>query len=234
MTARPGTRAQADEAEQLLVFAKAPRAGLAKTRLAADPGVGAQRAARLARAFLADTLALGRQLAPRTLELHYAPRDAEAELAELAQGYTLRPQAEGDLGGRVAAGFEQAFARGAQRVVVLGSDTPQLEPRRLLEAYAALEARELVLGPSHDGGYYLIGLARPAPRLFEAMPWSTPYLAEATLRRAAELGLSSAVLSPERDIDDARDLAWLVRALERRPATTAVHTRHALAARSEH
>ena len=96
------------------------------------------------------------------------------------------PQARGDLGARLESAFAAAFADGATAVLAMGTDCPGLTTDRLRAALAALAASDLVLGPATDGGYYLIGLARPAPELFAGVPWGTERVLAATLARAGE------------------------------------------------
>jgi rSAM/selenodomain-associated transferase 1 len=189
----------------LLVFVKAPQAGHVKTRLAQDVGPAA--AARVYRA-LAD-----RVIAETRPEGHeygrlffFAPAAALAEIRTWLTGETCVAQEGADLGARMAAAFGHAFAAGASRAVLIGSDAPDLSRVHVATALAALADHDLVLGPSTDGGYYLIGLQRPWPRLFEGMPWSTPAVLEQTLDRAREMRLYVHRLGVLSDIDTLSDL----------------------------
>lgn len=189
----------------LLVFLKAPRPGEVKTRLtpALDPGL----ACAVHRALAEETL---RQTRPRAAEyartVIFAPEDAAGEIARWLPGEGLRPQRGGDLGARMAAAVEEAFAEGAARVVVVGADVAGLTREHVRDAVRALATRDVVLGPAHDGGYYLVGLSRPAPGLFQEIPWSTPEVLAATAARATALGLSVARLGVLRDVDTAEDV----------------------------
>ena len=191
----------------LVVLAKRPVAGQVKTRLARTLGDAA--AAELQAAFLADTLRHAARVRDARRLLAVAPRGSAGWFAELDPGAEVVEQVEGDLGARLAAAFAEAFARGAARVVAVGSDAPQQDAEVLERAFAALAPGRVVLRPSDDGGYTLVGLAAPAPRLFERVPWSTPEVLQATERRARALGLEVARLEPGFDVDEERDLARL-------------------------
>lgn len=194
----------------LIVFAKAARPGRAKTRLAADPRVGADGAARLAEAFLRDTLDHASSVPGVELVLEYAPRDERAWFEALDERARLEPQADGDLGERMRSAFERELARGARRVVILGSDTPHLEPASIERAFAALIDADLVLGPSSDGGYYLIGLRARVDALFRGVAWSTSSVLATTLDLARAANVSAALLEELTDVDEHADLARLL------------------------
>ncbi|MBC8011409.1 MAG: TIGR04282 family arsenosugar biosynthesis glycosyltransferase [Burkholderiales bacterium] len=188
----------------VLVFLKAPREGWVKTRLAAD--IGAESATRVYRLLAERQLAAVPAGWP--VEVWFAPADARDEMrAWLGPRPVLQPQPEGDLGQRLSRAVDVAFAGGAPAVLVIGGDCPELDEATLREAAAALaDGRELVLGPATDGGYYLIGLTRTMPRLFAGIPWSTADVLAATLRRASEYGVVTALLSAKDDVDTVDDL----------------------------
>lgn len=191
----------------LIVLAKQPVAGRVKTRLART--LGDEAAAGLQAAFLADTLRhAGRVRAARRL-LCFAPPEARAWFADQDAGAELAAQVEGDLGARLAAAFEHAFAAGASSVLAVGSDAPQQDASVFERAFAALAPGRAVLRPSDDGGYTLVGLAARAPRLFEGIPWSSGAVLAASERRARALGLEVVLLEPGYDVDEAADLARL-------------------------
>jgi rSAM/selenodomain-associated transferase 1 len=200
----------------LILMAKAPLPGLAKSRLV-DGGLDPVLVARLADAFLRDTLDLCARADGARLLVAYAPRAAEAWFRTAAPSAELVPQVEGDLGTRIAAAFEAAFARGALRAIAIGTDTPHLPAERLSEAWAALESNDCVLGPASDGGYYLVGLRRPRPQLFAGIAWSTPRVLAETLERARALWLRTITLREESDVDERADLDRLSRALVAAP-----------------
>lgn len=191
--------------DRLLVFVKAPRPGAVKTRLAAALGMNA--AAELYRAIAGEEI---RRTVPRAGE--YArtffidPADADDEIARWLPGETLVPQQGRDLGERMANAFAAAFADGARRVALIGSDVPSCGREHVAEALHALDDHDLALGPTHDGGYYLVALDRPRPELFRGIPWSTPSVLPATAERAGALGLTVRMLDPLRDIDTMEDV----------------------------
>jgi rSAM/selenodomain-associated transferase 1 len=211
--------------QRIVIMAKAPRPGLAKTRLARAPQIGADGAAQLARAFVLDTVATCGELSDVVTCVAYAPPDARAEFAALAPQCELVEQAVGDLGARLSAAFEQAFRAGAASVVALGTDTPHVGAERLRAAFERLADADVVLGPAADGGYWLIGLRAPRPELFVGIAWSTPSVLASTLRHAERAQLRVTLLDELADIDEAPELFELARgaALAPRlcPATSA-------------
>lgn len=190
----------------LLVFAKAPRPGHVKTRLARAWGAAAA----------ADVYRrLGRQVvaqlagAPAQTILCFDPPGSEDEIRAWLGGRGVRafmPQGDGDLGERMSRATVAAFARGARAVVVTGTDAPAVGAGTVVRALDALRCADVVIGPSSDGGYYLIGLAAPQPALFGDMPWSTEHVFRETTSRCADLGLRVTCLPVESDIDRPEDV----------------------------
>jgi hypothetical protein len=193
----------------LCIMAKAPEAGRVKTRLC--PPLSPDDAAELYGCFLLDKISQVRGVAGAERMLVYAPAEAAAVFEALAPGFTLLAQRGDDLTARLVAVCDELFRGGFDAAILIDSDTPTLPTERLERAVALMRggAPDLVLGPSEDGGYYLIGLRRPHPEIFEGMPWSTPAVLEETLRRARALGLSSAMLEAWYDVDTAADLLRL-------------------------
>lgn len=210
----------------LVVFARTPELGRVKTRLAAS--LGEEAALSLYRAFLDDTCALARAAAERRI-LQVAGAIDHPELERLARAHEMElvPQSEGDLGARMARAIASELER-AERVCVIGSDAPTLPPEDLTLAFARLDACEVALGPSTDGGYWLIGTRRPEPALFSQMEWGTPKVLPETLRRLA--GRKVALLPFHYDLDEADDLALACAHLRHLPESIAPATRRALAA----
>jgi uncharacterized protein len=200
-----GTLRAVAEHDVLLVFVKHPQPGAAKTRLI--PALGPENAAALYRILAEEEIANTR---PREGEYRrlffFAPEDAAGEIESWLPGERMLPQLGSDLGARMAAAFAAAFAGGARRAVIVGTDVPWVTRQRVLEAFAALDGHDVVLGPAHDGGYYLMGLSRHRPALFDGIPWSTPAVLAATAERAGGLGLSVHHLEALRDIDTIEDL----------------------------
>ena len=229
-----GSRA-APRGPAVVVMARSPSRGRApKTRLA---GVlpDEQDRRRLYAAFLTDVVSACRSVEGAALRVAYTPDGGPRGFAPAGVAdRELVPQRGAGLGDRERGIFEDLFREGFSPVVVIGSDLPGLPPERMGEALARLAAEPdaVVLGPTADGGYYLIGLARPrpgdpVPDLFTAIRWSSPWTRADTVAAAGRCGLRVELLDPWRDVDDARDLADLRAALagggsERAPATAAV------------
>jgi uncharacterized protein len=190
----------------VLVFVRAPERGRVKTRLAADIGDGAALAVyeRLGRHTVDVARALGSAVRVRICHTPDGAGDAVAEW--LGDGVEYRGQGEGGLGARMDRAFADAFAGGADRVLIVGSDLPDLTPALLRDAIARLDAHPAVLGPARDGGYYLLGLRQPTPDLFRDVPWSTAQVLSVTLERFAAAGIEPAMLPKLVDVDTADDL----------------------------
>ncbi len=192
----------------LFVMTKDPRAGHVKTRLCPplDPGT----AARLYRCFLLDVLDLAAAVPGVDPVVAYTPPEAQAAFAQLTDGrFLLLPQEGEDLGARLESTFRSLFARGYHRVAAVGADSPDLPPEYLRAALHHLERSPVVVGPSADGGYYLIGMSRLIPGLLREMPWSTQRVMSLTLERASRLGLEVARLPEWPDVDTPDDLMRL-------------------------
>lgn len=189
--------------EVLLLFVRYPEAGRVKTRLAKS--VGPQEAARIYQKLAETNLKAIHPLTRQGVEIviFFDPPEREEAVKHWLQGpYQYVSQGEGGLGERITHGFEKSFLRGMKKVVILGSDTLNLRTEILQQAYEALTSSDLVLGPAKDGGYYLIGLRRPEPRLFQDIPWSTSRVLALTRLRAEELGLSYTLLEELEDLDE--------------------------------
>lgn len=215
----------------VVVFAKAPRPGAVKTRLC--PPLSPVAAARLYRCFLLDTLDRVQALPGITPAVAYAPRSARAFFATARPGMLLIPQGGGDLGTRMARVLERLLGRGFAAVLIIGTDSPTL-PRSHLRAAVRLLGRpgaDGVVGPSEDGGYYLIGLRAPCPALFTGVSWSTSRVLAQTLARARRAGRRLRLLPRWYDVDTVADLRRLAAEL-RRPREPAPRTRRLLGTRA--
>lgn len=196
----------------LVVFAKAPQAGVAKTRLM--PALGAQGAADLARRMLQHTLlqALAAQVGPVELCMSPGPDDAAWAGLEIPAAVLRTSQGDGDLGQRMARAVERVTASG-QPVLLMGTDCPALSAARIAEAAQALAHHDAALVPVADGGYVLVGLHAPCTAIFADMAWSTPSVAAVTLQRMVMLGQRVWVGPTLHDIDEPTDLAHVPRHL---------------------
>lgn len=196
---------------RIVVFGKYPVPGRVKTRL--QPLLGAEGAARLYRAFLWDCIEVARRVDEASVEVWLEGPAAGPGDVEEPWTVPVRRQEGGSLGARLRHAFETSFQEGAGRTLVFGSDHPTLPPSHLSAALRALGRRDVVAGPSRDGGYYAIGIRRGAwPRagsLFRAIPWSTPTVLELTRARARALGLRWAEVPAWYDVDVPRHLELL-------------------------
>ena len=206
----------ANEGRTLVVMAKAPRPGTVKTRLAQRLPVGA--VTELYRCLLDDTMALARSLG--TIEVAImCPRSDIEELTRLA-GDTVSVVAQKGEG--LAAGLTSVFAHfaalGRQRVVAFNSDSPHLPASVLGSAFEALTRYDVVIGPTFDGGYYLVGAKASHPTLFDGDGMGTKSALEVLLGRARSLQLSVGFTDPFYDIDVEGDLTRLAAELRQAPA----------------
>ncbi len=191
------------------IFVKNPQAGQVKTRLGRT--LGGEAAAEVYAAFVDDLLDRMRSVADHRI-LAYAPQSPEARefFLDLAgEDFELWSQPEGDLGVRMQAFFDASFVGGAERVVLIGSDAPDLPVRYIVQAFAELRRTDCVLGPAVDGGYYLIGQRAPGRAVFSGVDWSGAGVLDQTAQRIAVLGASLELLPPWYDIDTADDLRML-------------------------
>jgi rSAM/selenodomain-associated transferase 1 len=192
--------------ETLLVFVKAPRPGSVKTRLAR--AIGDELASDLYRALADLTVKETADVRSQGIERRFCftPAGSETEVRAWLGPVTLEVQSEGDLGARMDHAFANSFARGSSTTVLIGTDAPTVGAQAVLDAFVALAKVDVVLREASDGGYTLIGLRAPQPRLFHDVAWSTPHVLSTTRERAATLGLTVGLHGPDRDIDTIDDL----------------------------
>jgi rSAM/selenodomain-associated transferase 1 len=191
------------------IFAQAPIPGRVKTRLAADvgPSAAAEVYGRVGRAVVAAVLGPGY----RSL-VWFTPAAEAAFVREWLDGlgrFELRPQGAGSLGTRLAAAFARHFRDGAGCVVIVGTDCPGVDRRRVQDAFVALTMADVVLGPALDGGCYLIGLRAPRLDLLRSVSWTAGSVAAQISARARALGLRAHTMPPLRDVDTERDARLL-------------------------
>lgn len=192
----------------LMIFAKQPLPGQAKTRLLSD--YTPEQAAAIAAVMIRETVGLAVSSWPGEIYLCGAPDADHPLFEELARDFRLRllDQSGADLGARMLAALRLGIERHGA-AAVLGSDVPHCRWDVLDEANAHLAQGRNVLGPTEDGGYYLIGLTQAHEALFTRMPWGSATVLEETLARAGQLGIEFEVLARLRDIDTAADL-WVI------------------------
>lgn len=193
---------------QLIVYAKRPLPGYAKTRLGASigPTAAAGVYARLLYDYLLNLLRV--DLDGTEVVLSAATAEDVPFFAQAFPELTVGAQVAGDLGQRMAASFERAFAAGVERVVLTGSDIPGLEYHTVAAAFAELVEAPVVIGPAADGGYYLLGMRAPGADLFTGVEWSTERVLEQTVARATAQKLDVAYLPQRVDLDTEADFAW--------------------------
>jgi uncharacterized protein len=192
----------------LTIMTKAPRAGQVKTRL--TPPLTAEEAAALNVCFLRDISAAISKVGGNARGIGcYTPVGSEKTYRDIFPAeFQLLAQRDGDLSQRLVGAIEDLIAVGFASVCLINSDSPTVPASVFAEAARMLSSsnENVVLGPSDDGGYYLIGIKKLHPRMFEAIDWSTDRVRSQTLKRAAEIGLSVRLLPGCYDVDDRRTL----------------------------
>ncbi len=210
------TASAAETVCRVMVFARAPTPGEAKTRLI--PALGAAGAAALHRRLVMHCLRAAGDSRLGPVELWCAPGTGDPFFRECGRrfGASLHPQGEGDVGARMQRAFESALAR-ARRAILVGSDIPALSARYLRDADRALRrGDDAVIGPAEDGGYALIGLSRCDAELFRGIPWGGPEVLAETRRRVAALSMRLSELPVLWDVDRPEDLERLPEGLRAR------------------
>ncbi|MBI2980874.1 MAG: TIGR04282 family arsenosugar biosynthesis glycosyltransferase, partial [Deltaproteobacteria bacterium] len=194
-------------------FAKYPEPGRVKTRLAR--AIGLERAALLYKEMIETVV---RRTAPLPLPppsrgggggegeyrrtLCFDPPERENDFRKWLPSLDLRRQGGGDLGQRMSAAFQESLANDLDRTVLIGTDCTEIDRSLLCDAFQQLEGADLVLGPAKDGGYYLIGMKKAHPFLFEEIPWSTNKVLHETLQKAGRENLKIELLKTLSDIDE--------------------------------
>lgn len=194
-------QAPVQERRALIIFVRKPALGKVKTRLAATIGDAAALDAYLH--MLAHTRAVA--LACDCERYLFYAGDIDEEDAWSSTDFKKYLQADGDLGARMRAAFQQVFSEGHDKALIIGSDCLDLRPSHLSQAYRLLALHEAVLGPASDGGYYLLGLRADIPALFAGIPWSTETVLRDTLAVLNGQGRSYALAETLHDIDTEAD-----------------------------
>jgi len=191
----------------LVVVAKAPVPGMVKTRL--FPHFTPEEAVDLYRCFLQDRIMTISTLTDVDLALAYTPADARDVFAPFSRdGISLFSQKGKDLGERLNNIFLEKLAGGYDAVSIIDSDTPDLPQFTIQESFKRLLSNraDVVFGPCRDGGYYLVGMCKPHPELFDDIPWSTATVLSNTLEKAEKLGVKTGLLPWWNDLDTFEDL----------------------------
>ena len=198
---------------RIIIFAKAPQPGFAKTRLI--PALGAEGAAELAQQMLSNTLFEALAADIGTVELCITPKidDIAWQGIELPVGIEITDQGEGNLGERMARASERAI-KNAELVLLIGTDCVEISAALLREAAQSLHEHDAVIHCTADGGYALLGLKRYSAVLFSDMPWSTNAVASTTIARIRQLGWSLYVGQLLHDVDTPQDLKYVPTKME--------------------
>ena len=211
----------------LIVVAKQPAPGQTKTRL--SPPLTPTQASALYECFLLDTLEQMRKVEDVQRVIAHLPPDAGEYFARLAPDFGLVPQHGGDLGERLDHALTDCLSDGYECAVIMDSDSPTLPYRYLAQAFEALSGgADVAIGPCEDGGYYLIGLKRPHPRLLREVRMSTPTVAADTIAIAQSDGLRVGILPRWYDVDDRDSLLRLAKEVDSLGPLEAAHTRQLL------
>ncbi len=192
----------------LLIFAKEPRPGKSKTRM--TPPLTPDQAAALSSAFIGDTLTAASQVDEADVYLFYTPPAGLPRFQKMIpEGIRLVLQEGADLRERCIHSVSFSFDQGYERIVQIGTDTPQIRSEHIREAFALLNDCDMVLGPANDGGYYLLALSRPEIALFGGVEMGTERVCTKMLAHAETLGLSIRLLPEWIDADTFEDLRLL-------------------------
>lgn len=188
----------------LIIFLKYPEPGKVKTRLAQE--VGAEKAAGLYRLFAEAVLRQTVDKNYKRFVFYFPPENRDKIINWIGSGPEFYPQTGNNLGERLVDAFNRIFQRGAKRVVVIGTDSPQIDSGIILRAFGELGKNQCVIGPSHDGGYYLLGLSSFQKDIFQDIDWSTDKVLKQTTDRLDRPGISFSLLDKLFDIDTISDL----------------------------
>ncbi|NEP88895.1 MAG: glycosyltransferase [Okeania sp. SIO2C2] len=195
------------EHKQLIIFTRYPEPGKTKTRLI--PALGAEGASNLQRQMTETTVKKANKLfdfISLSVEVRFVGGDLQLMKNWLGSDLKYQEQGMGDLGERMARGFQSAFNRGMKSVVIIGIDCPSLTSEIILQAFAKLTESDVIIGPATDGGYYLIGLRKITPELFQGINWGTSEVLSKTVAIAQSLKLVIDYLPKLSDIDRPEDL----------------------------
>ncbi len=204
--------------ERLIMFLKNPLEGKVKTRLI--PHLGAAGAATLQREmaiYIAGWMRAAALCRVARASIYHAG-GSRAEMGRLlGEHFDFQPQAEGHLGVRLLRAFEESFARGDERVLIIGADCPTLRAGVLIRALDHLAERDVVIVPASDGGYCLIGMRRLVPQLLEGIPWGTGEVLAKSVEILKRDDIPYALLETHRDVDTPEDLMVWQEAYENYP-----------------
>lgn len=191
----------------LIIFIKYPQPGFVKTRLAKD--IGKENASILYRLFVEAVLSRTKDRDFKRIIFYYPPESKNRIRNWIGQDYDIYAQKGIDLGNRLSNAFEFTFKKGAKRVIAIGTDSPHLDKKIILKGFKELENKPSVVGPTLDGGYYLLGLSQFHQELFQDISWGTHKVFRQTLDILKKLKIKFSLLEKELDVDTLDDLILL-------------------------
>ncbi len=192
----------------LIIFAKSPIPGTVKTRLI--PHITPTEAAELYKAFVTDIFCNTHKLKCERVTIAYTPSNAEATFQSVCgQSANYLPQKGFNLGERMKNAFMYSFNKGSKRTVIIGTDSPTLPLSYIQKAFDVLKEVPVTIGPTFDGGYYLIGLSEQNYAIFDGVDWSTSNVFSQTLARIQAINKQLYVLPPWYDVDTSDNLEFL-------------------------
>ncbi len=194
----------------IICFTRVPIPGKTKTRLM--PLLSGEQCAALHTAFLRDIASVCAETDAALFTAYTPDGDTEALTSIFPQNTTFLPQEGSDLGARMANALSHVLSQGYDACVLIGADLPLLTPEHLHAAFSALKTHDMTLGPTSDGGYYLIGLHRPCSAVFENQQYSTASVFENTIAAAKAAGMTCCAAPLCNDTDTPKDLhkLWLM------------------------
>jgi len=189
--------------DAVIVFEKEPVPGLVKTRLAKD--IGQENAVKV----YSNLLSITHSVLQNFKASIFVYRDGNIpEKDDQRKNYHYRSQDGKDLGERMSKAFEEVLQGKNEKVLLIGTDCPEISQEILMMAFSALEKNDVVLGPAFDGGYYLIGMKKKHPMLFDQIKWSTNVVLQKTIEKITHEKLSYYLLPTLRDLDNLEDLRY--------------------------
>jgi rSAM/selenodomain-associated transferase 1 len=191
----------------VIIFAKYPQKGNVKTRLAKDRGedFATEFYRTCAEHFFSEVLKLNNKIFTPII-FCYGKTEVEMVSGWTGKEFMVKPQIHGELGDRMSASFREIFSKDFSKAVIIGTDVPDINSNLINAAAAKLDEHDIVIGPSSDGGYYLLGMKRLLPEIFKDIEWSTSLVLQKTLDKIRLLNLTVGLLDELIDIDTEHDL----------------------------
>lgn len=198
----------------LIIFVKYPQAGFVKTRLSKT--IGKQSAALLYKLFVETIIATTKDIFFKRIIFFTPPSKRKEFVKWLGKDLEFFPQRGNNLGRKMSNAFKEVFKHGAKRVAIIGTDSPLIDNRIIRKAFSILETKRCVVGPSLDGGYYLLGLSGFYRQIFEGIDWGTDRVFRQTLNSIKKLSIKYSILGKHFDVDDMEGLDRLNKRLKKK------------------